>query len=438
MRLATLWNKSTTNDLKTKRLALFLISMLILMTFSVSAFAQGEKGTISGTVTDSSKAVVTGAQVTATSVDTSAARTATTDNLGNYIISSLAPGTYDVKVSKTGFGNYQQKFAVSPGIRTSVDVTLKAGGTNEVVEVVGHTETQVDTQTSSLSQVVDATHVAELPSLTRNPYDFVQMLGNVNQDSASGTGGLDEVARGAGVSFNGQRSASTDVLLDGVENVDLYTTKVGQSIPLDATQEFSVTSNNFSAEYGRASGGVINVVSKSGSNGFHGSLYEFNRLSAYTANTFDNNAQFPIVPKGKYTRNQFGYSIGGPIKKDKLFFFSSTEWLRVRSASNTIVAVPDPGLIAASSAGTKALFGAFTFRPGLTVTQKLNATAVGAPPAAGTTYNTYAAGGAPVMDLVSYPVPSDAGGGAPQNTWNMLDRVDLNLTDKTTLHSRYA
>lgn len=430
MRLATVLKTS-------RRPALVLGTMLVLMIFCVSAFAQFEKGTITGTVTDSSKAVVTGAQVTATLVDTGTARNTTTDNLGNYVITNLQPGTYEVKVSHTGFGDYKQKFTVSPGLRTSVDVTLQAGATAETIEVVGRTETQVDTQTSSISQVVDATHVAELPSLTRNPYDFVQMLGNVNQDSASGNGGLDEIVRGAGVSFNGQRSASTDVLLDGVENVDLYTTKVGQSIPLDATQEFSVTSNNFSAEYGRSSGGVINVVSKSGGNGFHGSLYEFNRLSAYTANDFESNANG--LPKQKYTRNQFGYSIGGPIKRDKLFFFSSTEWLRVRSSANALLAVPDPALIAASSPATRALFGAFTFRPGLTVTQKLNATATGAPTGGATpTYNGYAGAGAPVMDIVSFPVPSDAGGGGPQNTWNMLNRVDLNLTDKTTLYGRYA
>src|SRR5262249_5528434 len=145
--------------------------------------------------------------------------------------------------------------------------------------------------------------------------DFVQTLGNVAQDSSSGTGGSDQVTRGAGVSINGQRSASTDSLLDGGENVDLYTSKVGQSVPLDAVQEFSVVSNNFSAEYGRASGGVINVVTKSGTNQFHGSLYEFNRISALTSNDYDSNANG--VPRQHYTRNQFGYAVGGPVVKNK-------------------------------------------------------------------------------------------------------------------------
>src|ERR1700690_3514189 len=105
----------------------------------------------------------------------------------------------------------------------------------------------------------------ELPTLTRNPYDLVGTSGNVNEDSTSN--------RGAGYAINGQRSASTDILLDGGENVDLFTATVGQQVPLDSVQEFSVLTNNFSAEYGRASGGVVNVATKSGTNAFHGTLY---------------------------------------------------------------------------------------------------------------------------------------------------------------------
>ncbi|HTC93481.1 MAG TPA: TonB-dependent receptor [Terriglobales bacterium] len=430
MRISAFWKNSTK----------ILLAMLALMAFSVSAFAQFETGAISGSVTDSQKAVITGAAVTATS-QTGVSRSATTDNLGNYVIPSLAPGLYEVKVSHTGFGDYKQRFTVSPGVKTSVNVTLSAQATGETVEVIGTSETQVDTQTSSLNQIVDQTRVAELPSLTRNPYDFVQTLGNVNQDSASGTGGTDEVTRGTGVSINGARSASTNILLDGVENVDLYTTKVGQTVPLDSVQEFSVTTSNFSAEYGRASGGVVNVVTKGGSNNLHGSLYEFNRLSAYTSNDFDSNANG--VPKAKYTRNQFGYSVGGPIKKDKLFFFSSTEWLRVRSAANVIDAIPDPAFLAATSAATKAYFNGFTLRPGLTVVQRLNALKSNAVPTgtSSAAYTAYAGAtglGGPVMDIVNYQTPSDSGGGAPQNTWYSSNKVDFNLSDKTTMYGRYS
>jgi hypothetical protein len=406
-----------------------MISSLIalLMVFATTAFAQFENGAVSGVVTDPSGAVISGAQITVTSLGTGAARTATTDNSGNYTVSSLKPGEYELKVSQQGFGDYKQRFTVPPGGRTSVDAKMATQAAETTIEVVGRAETQVDTETSSISQTVNQKRVAELPTLTRDPYDFVQTMGNVNQDSASGTGGEDQVIRGAGVSINGQRSSSTDILLDGGENVDLYTTKVGQTVPLDAVSEFSVTSNNFSAEYGRSSGGVINVVTKSGTNDFHGSLYEFNRLSALTSEDVDNVALGN--PKQKYTRNQFGYSIGGPIKKNKMFFFSTTEWTRVRSSASTTAAIPAPEFLALTSPATQAVFTPFQLRPGLTQNSVLTANDLGYTSVAGTT---------PIFDVVSYPSPSDSGGGQPQNTYNMVHRVDFNLSNKTTLYARYA
>ncbi|HXZ81327.1 MAG TPA: TonB-dependent receptor [Terriglobales bacterium] len=409
------------------------ISMLLLL--CAAALAQFEKGTISGTVTDTSGAVVVGASVTVTAPGTNAVRTTTTDSQGSYSVTNLSPGTYDVKVSQKGFGDVVEKFTVSPGLRGSLDIQLRTAGTETTVEVVGQTETQVDTESSSLTQVVDSKRVASLPSLTRDPYDFVQTLGNVNQDSASGLGGRDEIARGAGVSINGQRSAGTDILLDGGENVDLFTTKVGQSVPLDSVEQFSVTSSNFSAEYGRASGGVINVATKSGTNALHGSLYEFNRLSALTSNDYDDNARGN--PRQRYTRNQFGYSVGGPIIKNKLFFFSSTEWQRVRSSANVTAVIPDPSFLAASAPNTQAFFSNQTLRPGLRVNQVLSAADAGAP-ATPATPLLAAYGNAPVFDVVSYAVPSDSGGGAPQNNYSTVNRVDFQLSDKTTMFGRYA
>ena len=375
------------------------------------AFAQSEKGSLSGIVTDATGAVVAGATVTATDVGTNASRTIQTDASGNYTISNLAPGTYSVKVSASGFGEIVQRAQLAPGGRAALDVQLKTAGTETTVEVSAQPETEVETQSSSLTQVVSAKRVAELPSLTRDPYDFVQTLGNVAQDSASGTGGSDQIARGAGVSINGQRSASTDSLLDGGENVDAYTSKVGQSVPLDAVQEFSVVSNNFSAEYGRASGGVINVVTKSGTNQYHGSLYEFNRISALTSNDYDSNANG--IARQHYTRNQFGYAFGGPVIKNKLFFFSSTEWTRVRSAATAITLVMDPAFLAASSPATQSVFTNQKLRSGLNLlgTENANDAGIAIDPTAQPTLAAYGPN-APIFDKVSYSVPSDSGGGA--------------------------
>ncbi len=165
-------------------------------------------------------------------------------------------------------------------------------------------------------------------------------------------GDQNDTTRGVGYSLNGQRSSGTEILLDGVENVGSYVTGPEVTVPLDAVQEYRITTSNFEPQYGRASGGVVSVITKSGANQFHGGAWEFNRLAAYTANSVQNAQRG--VPKGGYTRNQFGYGIGGPILKDRLFFFQSTEWVRVRSAANQISLVPTPQFLAASDAATQA------------------------------------------------------------------------------------
>src|SRR6266478_2093050 len=169
-------------DLKVRRNPMkfsSLISVTALLLFAtVSAFGQSETGSISGTVTDSSGAVVSGAQVTLTSVGTSATRATTTDSAGAYNITNLSPSLYELKVSSQGFGDFKQRFTISPGGHSSLDATLSARGTETVVEVTAHPETEVDTQTSSISQIVTSTRVSQLPSLTRNPYDFVRSTAN--------------------------------------------------------------------------------------------------------------------------------------------------------------------------------------------------------------------------------------------------------------------
>jgi len=442
--------KSRTCDRRKNRRGIFAVAVTLFALLAVNAFAQFEKGSLGGTVTDSSGAVISGASVTITSTETGAIRNATTDGSGSFTMTALSPGTYEIQVAQKGFATFKQKAIISPGLHGVVDVAMSPQAQGETVEVTADVATQVDTQTSSINQVVGQTQIASLPSLTRDPYDFVQTLGNVNQDSAAGNGGQDMVPRGTGVAVNGQRSSSVDALLDGGENVDLYTTKVGQSVPIEAVQEFSVTSNNFSAEYGRASGGVINVVTKSGTNDFHGSLFEFNRLSAYTSNDYDSNANG--VPKARYARNQFGYSFGGPIVKNKLFFFSTTEWTRVRSAANILQAIIDPQLIAASNGVAQGYFGQYSFRPGLITTQQLTATDASNDiplPTLADQPNLFAyacqpgsnpcvSNGNPIVDIVNYQAPDDSGGGAPQNTFNMVHRVDYNLSNKTTIFGRYA
>jgi hypothetical protein len=206
-------------------------------------------------------------------------------------------------------------------------------------------------------------------------------------------------------------------------------------IPQDAVNEFRVVTNNFDAQYGRASGGVVNVSSKSGTNQLHGSAWEYNRLSSYTANTYDNVANG--IPKGTYTRNQFGFTAGGPIIKNKLFAFGSAEWLRVRSNASLLGYAATPELVAASTPNVQDYFKAYGGNLNFVSTVPKSALA-----------GRYAPGGAfdraiadpntPVFGLVNYFAPFDAGGDSPQNTYSLLGRVDYNLSDRTTMFFRYG
>lgn len=394
--------------------------LLVLLTFiSVVAFSQTETGMIAGTVEDPSGAVVPNATVTVTNLGTGAARTATSGPNGQYTVTNLQPGNYSVSVTGQGFNNFKQNVQVTVGSRNTVDAKLALTTSGTTVEVTAETGgVQVNTVDQQVSDVVNTQAVSALPTITRNPYDLVSTAGNTSQGDTTG--------RGAGVSINGQRAASTNILLDGGENVDYFTATVGQQTPLDSVQEFRVITSDFTAEYGRATGGVVNVATKAGTNDFHGTAYEFNRISALAANTYDNVANG--VPKSTFVRNQFGYSVGGPVIKNRLFFFNSTEFIRVRSSSQTTVLVPDPSYIAAAPANVRSFFTTYgTLKPNLQFLGRVNAAATvnGAPAAA-------------VFDKVGFAVPNEAGGGLPQNTWMDAARVDFNITDKTSAFARFA
>src|SRR5438477_6963326 len=171
------------------------------------------------------------------------------------------------------------------------------------VEITEAPARLINTETQTLSQTVTATEVLQLPTLTRNPYDLVQSVGNVSDGDPGG--------RGAGVAINGLRATSTNIMLDGVANNNEFSGDIGIKVPLDSVQEFSVVTSDFTAEYGRAAGGIVNVATRAGSNDFHGTAYEFNRVSALASNTFDSNSN--NIRKPVFTRNQFGFSIGGPV-----------------------------------------------------------------------------------------------------------------------------
>ncbi len=415
--------------------------LLLLFGFTSAALAQTETGQIVGTVTDPSGAVVPNAKVTITNVGTGAERTTTTDDRGTYTATNLLPAVYSVTVEATGFAKTEKRVQVTVGARVALDFELQVGAAVQVVEVTAEAGVAVNTETQTVGQVIDSKKITELPTLTRNPYALALTAGNVSP--------ADPTGRGVGVAINGLRAASTNVLLDGAANNDEFIAATGQSVPLDAVQEFSLLTTNYTAEFGRASGGIVNVATKSGTNAFHGTAYEFNRVSRLASNTFDNSAQIDAagnwapVRKGVFTRNQFGYAVGGPVMKDKLLFFQSTEWIRVRSSSPRQVWIPTPELIAASAPATRAYFSAYgTPKSGMVSLGRLtkDAANVAIPGGLCNAGGPCAAlpGTTPVFDHFAYSRPSDAGGGDPQNTYLLVGRVDWNISGKTQLYGRYA
>lgn len=412
---------------------------LMIAGIMVPATARAQDtGQIAGNVTDGSGAVVPNAKVTVRNLGTNATRSATSTATGAYLITNLIPATYEVTVPAVGgFSAYKAEVEVTVGGKVTLDVRLAVTQSNTTVEVAAEGGVEVNTQSQELGQVIDQTQVSQLPSLTRNPYDFVQISGNVSSgDAGSNNQAQNASTRGVGFSLNGQRSSGTEILLDGVENISVFGDGVGIQVPLDAVQEFSVITSNFQPQYGRASGGVVNVTTREGSNKFHGTVYEFNRLSAYTSNT-ETNDQLGN-PKGTYTRNQFGFEVAGPVLKDKLFFMASTEWTRVRSSASLTGAIPTTDFLAQAPANIQAFFTAYGANAPAYQSTVSNAD-IGAAQgtASGLEYPNLPAA-FPVFGIVNYHAPADAGGGLPQNTYNIVGRVDYNYSDKTQAFFRYV
>ena len=212
--------------------ALLSVAFAIAM-FAITGLAQTETGQIAGRVTDPNSAVVSGATISIKSAETGREVTATSDNQGLYTVTSLRPGLYDVTTQSSNFKPTTQRVQVTVGSRVSLDSQLSltevSGGTIDVVASEG---VEVNTQSQELSNVVSGTQIRQLPTLTRNPYDLVGLSSNVGSDDPGpAVAGIGTTGRGAGYTINGQRAASTNVLLDGVDNTNLYYAAVGQNIP---------------------------------------------------------------------------------------------------------------------------------------------------------------------------------------------------------------
>jgi hypothetical protein len=394
--------------------------------------------------------MVTGATVKVKNLSTNAERITRSSATGDYTVVGLGPATYEVIVTASAFKPFTAKVEVTVGSQVTLAAKLSVAASTTEVQVVAEGGTAVNTQSQGLSQVIGAQQLEHLPSLTRDPYDFVALAGNVSNGdntTVNANSGQNVNGRGVGYAINGQRETGTEILLDGVENVAVMNYSVGQRIPMDAMQEYSIITNNYSAEYGRASGGIVNVTTKPGTSSIHGSAWEFNRLSAYTANTYNNDAEnaaagSPVAPKGRYARNQSGFQVGGPVVKDKLFFMASSEWLLVRSSASESEEIFDPQFVSNYlPANTQAYFKAYGANP-YPASSSLVTTA-GTLSSSGYPIGlingiTAVPSGAAVFDAVNFRAPYDAGGGDPGNTLRLVGRLDYTLESRTQMFGRVA
>ena len=336
-------SKMRSSKLKTLAASFLALMLINSVALHVDVQAQVAGGTITGTVVDSSGRVIPNANVSITNVATGINRTVTTNEDGLYIAPNLLPASYELTFTAPGFRtDVRSGIELTVGATVTLNMTMQVGGSKETVQV--QTEApDVQLATSDISAVVNATTVRELPLNGRSWTDLATLQPGVNriQTQPDFSAGTDRGNRGFGqqLTISGARPQQNNYRLDGVSLNDYANgapgSVLGGSLGVDAIQEFSVLTSNYSAEYGKTSGGVVNAITRSGTNQFHGSAYEFIRNSALdTRNYFDVGGVPP------FKRNQFGGAVGGPIFKNRTFFFADYEGIRQSKGISTQVTVP--------------------------------------------------------------------------------------------------
>ncbi len=321
-----------------KRSLIYLTALAALL-LPISVLSQ-TTATISGTVYDQSGGVIPSAEIVVTNLDTQQSRTLRTDGAGYYYAPALNPGSYKVTATATGFETVvHSDVTLTVGLQQVLNFTLKPGQVAATVEVRGE-PAAVQTTSASVAELVDSQKIRALPLNGRSFDQLIYLQPGVNV--ATSAGGSPNQGRGVKFSVGGARITSNLFMLDGTDMNDSQNFTPGgaggQLLGIESILEFQVVTHNASAQYGRSMGGIINAVSKSGTNAIHGDLYEFLRNSAFdTKNYFDD----PNSPIPGFKRNQFGAAVGGPIRHNRLFYFANYEGLRERLGFSKSALVPD-------------------------------------------------------------------------------------------------
>ena len=338
--------------------AVLLVTPISMLVTPAPMWAQTNTGVITGTVTDQSGAVIPNATVTITSQSTNAPLTFTTNAEGEFTSVPINPDTYSVVVTAQGFQAQEQSgIILRVQDRLNLNIKLTVGSVSNRVVVTGQTPT-VDTQTSSLGQVVSAQTITSMPLNGRNYLQLAGLsVGVVQTSGVSSTNGLTGGSTGPlAVTFvsNGSRGTLNNYLLDGIDNNSNDTGGIVITTQPDALQEFKIQTSSYSAQFGRSGGAVINAVTKSGTNNYHGALFWFFRNSALDARDFFNTPD--NGPKAPYKQNQWGGTLGGPIVKDKLFWFGDYQGTSIRNFRTRFATVPTPAMMSGDFTGLPTIY----------------------------------------------------------------------------------
>ena len=424
---------------------------ILLALAATIAWGQSFTGTLSGTVQDSSGAVVPAAQIVLTNANTNERRAQQSNQDGSYLFALLPPGSYRLEADSAGFKKMiRPNVVVEVNQSLRIDIALEVGSATESVQVTAETPL-LQPNTSALGQVVDNRKIVEFPLAGRNTFALISLTAGAQPLGEFGNLPARANAYASGYfSMNGSQPLSNETLIDGVPANAATTNAPGFTPSVDAIQEFKVQSGNFTAEFGRTGGGVINLVFKSGSNELHGTMYEFLRNSALDANNFFNNRAGRR--KARNVLNQFGATAGGPLIKDRTFWFVSYEGLRDRRALSQTYTIPTTQQLQGDFTGTLNAAGQL-------ITIADPATTRANPAAAGTFLRDLFPGNripADRIDTVAarirsfWPAPNSAGTGpARVNNWtgagvapNVQDqfstRLDHSFNDRHKLFGRFS
>ncbi|MCB9386054.1 MAG: TonB-dependent receptor [Bryobacterales bacterium] len=411
--------------------------------FASTAYPQAFSS-LSGIVTDSSGAAIPGAQVSASNLETGAERTVETNEQGLYTIPLLPPGMYQVAVTKEGF-----RSAIRDGLRLEVnqaaqlEIQLELGAVTETVEVT-ESVPLLESQSSSLGQVIETKAIVDLPLNGRN---FVQLatLGPGVTGVGFGASGTimsgsrpDDLRPGSELFSNGNREGSNNFLMDGVDNNERLTLAITLRPSVEAVREFKIQTNMFAAEQGRNAGATVNVITKSGSNQWHGAAYEFLRNNALDARQYFASGS---APKPPYRQNQFGAAFGGRIIRNKLFFFTNYEGFQKRQANARVNTVPTVAMRSGDFSGVRDIFD-----PATTVADPATASKYRNDPFPNRQIPLTRFDSVTSRLIQAYPLPDSAGLVNNQLTtpkdkqqWNQGDvRIDHNLNEKNAIFGRFS